>query len=79
MVHDHQGMGSSPIGLSEQERTKLRKRLRKLDRLITRVDWMLKWPLWAHNSVEHAKRIGWRNRWDETRRLTRLRLKGYGV
>lgn len=75
MANGGQGRGSSPLGLSEQERTKLRKRLRKLDRLITRADWL---P-WAHNSVEHAKRIGWRNRWDETRRQTRLRLKGYRV
>ncbi len=79
MVNGHQGMGSSPIGLSEQERTILRKRLRKLDRLITRVDWILKIPIWLPNGINRNKAIEERNRWDETRRLTRLRLKGYRV
>lgn len=79
MVNGHQGMGSSPIGLSEQERTKLRKRLRKLDRLIARVDWVLKVPPWRSGSERYARALMQRNRWDETRRQTRLRLKGYGA
>lgn len=79
MVNGHQGMGSSPIGLSEQERTRLRKRLRKLDRLITRQDWLLKLPIWLPDGINWDKATEERNRWDETRRQMRLRLKGYGV
>ena len=79
MVHGHQGRGSSPLGLSEQERTKLRKRLRQCDRHIDRLNRWLSYSVWFPNWVTRNDAIRWRNRWDETRRLTRLRLKGYGV
>jgi len=76
-------VAQSPVGadgwLGQQERTKLRKRLRKLDRLIAMVDRLLKLPIWLPDGINRDKAMGRRNRWDETRRQTRLRLKGYGV
>lgn len=75
MLGRWQGKGSSPLSLIEKK--KLRKKLSKLDRKITRLKGELEltprgFTEWFNIRKELEKV-------DEQRKLTRLRLKGYDV
>ena len=71
------GVGSSPTLPNKSTRTRLWKRLRKLDAKIYDISCWIDHGYIYLTTKEYMEKLDKRDKWDEERKKIRLKLKGY--